>query len=297
MAIFQGNNPLGKTVLGVMVFVLRTIRRLTYDGICLPLSMMIKEIEITQAIVERFLKDFLDSLQTDVAIVGAGPSGLTAAWRIAEKGLKTVVFERALKPGGGMPGGGMMFSEIVVQKEAVALMSELGVRLVEQKPGYFLLDPLETLGALLVRASRAGVKIFNLVSAEDVVLIEEKVCGLVINWSAVDMAKLHVDPLTVSARAVVDATGHAAEIVNRLVKKAKVRLNTPSGEFEGEGPMWADLAERLVLENTREVYPGLWVTGMAANAVAGAPRMGPIFGGMFLSGQKVADEIINKLTL
>jgi thiamine thiazole synthase len=59
--------------------------------------------------------------------------------------------------------------------------------------------------------------------------------------------------------------------------------------------MWAELAERSVVVNTSEVYPGLWVTGMAANAVFGAPRMGPIFGGMFLSGQKVAEEIIRKL--
>ncbi len=259
------------------------------------LSMMIKEIEISRAIIERFLSELLANLQTDVVIVGAGPSGLTAAWKIAEKGLKAVVFERALKPGGGMPGGGMMFSGIVVQNDAAGILNELGVRLIEQRPGYFVADPLETLGALLVRSSRAGVKIFNLISAEDVVLIEERVCGLVINWSAVEMAKLHVDPLTVATRAVVDATGHAAEVVNRLVQKARVKLNTSSGGFEGEGPMWADRAERLVLENTREVFPGLWVTGMAANAVAGGPRMGPIFGGMFLSGQRVADEIVQKL--
>ncbi len=33
---------------------------------------------------------------------------------------------------------------------------------------------------------------------------------------------------------------------------------------------------------------------MAANAVMGAPRMGPIFGGMLLSGEKVAREILDK---
>jgi len=34
---------------------------------------------------------------------------------------------------------------------------------------------------------------------------------------------------------------------------------------------------------------------MAANAVFGAPRMGPIFGGMLLSGQKVARLIAERL--
>ncbi|KAA0002477.1 MAG: ribose 1,5-bisphosphate isomerase, partial [Thermoplasmata archaeon] len=41
--------------------------------------------------------------------------------------------------------------------------------------------------------------------------------------------------------------------------------------------------------------PGLYVAGMAAIAYAGSPRMGPIFGGMLLSGKKVAEEILKKL--
>mgnify|MGYP006308867827 CR=1 FL=1 len=34
------------------------------------------------------------------------------------------------------------------------------------------------------------------------------------------------------------------------------------------------------------------VAGMAANAAFGGYRMGPIFGGMFRSGKKAADEIL-----
>ncbi|MGB9741838.1 MAG: sulfide-dependent adenosine diphosphate thiazole synthase [candidate division WOR-3 bacterium] len=258
--------------------------------------MQIKEVEITRSIVERFISRFLDYIESDVAIVGAGPSGLTAAWKIAEKGLKTVVFERGLKPGGGLTGGGMMFSEIVVQQQALSVLEELGIGYHEQRPGYYVADALELLGALLVKVCRCGVKIFNLISVEDVLLIEQRVCGLVLNWSAVETAGLHVDPLTIATRVVVDATGHAAEVVNRLVRKAKITLATPTGGFVGEGPMWAERAEQLTLENTTEVYPGLWVTGMAANAVFGGPRMGPIFGGMLLSGQKVAQAIVQKLT-
>ena len=59
--------------------------------------------------------------------------------------------------------------------------------------------------------------------------------------------------------------------------------------------MDADRGEPLTIENTREIFPGVYVTGMAANAVYGAPRMGPIFGGMLLSGKKVADILIEKL--
>ena len=84
-------------------------------------------------------------------------------------------------------------------------------------------------------------------------------------------------------------------MVNGLLRKAKVKLNTPSGKLEGERPMWADMAERLTLENTGQVYPGLWIAGMCANAVYGGPRMGPIFGGMFLSGLKVAELIAAQL--
>jgi thiamine thiazole synthase len=59
--------------------------------------------------------------------------------------------------------------------------------------------------------------------------------------------------------------------------------------------MWAEKAENTVEKNTKEVCPGLFVAGMAANAVFGSPRMGPIFGGMLLSGKKVAKLVAKKI--
>jgi len=80
-----------------------------------------------------------------------------------------------------------------------------------------------------------------------------------------------------------------------LEKKMDIRLNTPTGKIEGEKSMWADVAETKTLENTKEVFPGLFVAGMSANATFGSYRMGPIFGGMLLSGKKVSELIIEKL--
>ena len=76
------------------------------------------------------------------------------------------------------------------------------------------------------------------------------------------------------------------------VQRKVGRLKTPSGQIEGEKSMWAEVGEQMTVENTIEVYNNMYVTGMCCNAVMGAPRMGPIFGGMLLSGRKVAELII-----
>ena len=52
--------------------------------------------------------------------------------------------------------------------------------------------------------------------------------------------------------------------------------------------MDAPAGEQFVVDHVTELYPGLWTTGMSICASMGGPRMGPIFGGMLLSGDKVA---------
>ena len=49
----------------------------------------------------------------------------------------------------------------------------------------------------------------------------------------------------------------------------------------------------MVVDYTGKVAEGLYVTGIAVCEVFGLPRMGPIFGGMLMSGKKIA-EIIEK---
>jgi len=147
---------------------------------------------------------------------------------------------------------------------------------------------------LASKAIDSGAKIFNGISVEDVIIRDKRVSGFVLNWSSVMAAKLHVDPLAIRSEFCIDATGHPAEVCN-IVQRKVGKLNTPSGEIEGEKSMWAEKSETLVIENTREIYPRLYVAGMAANAVFGAPRMGPIFGGMLLSGRKAAEVILDQL--
>jgi thiamine thiazole synthase len=64
----------------------------------------------------------------------------------------------------------------------------------------------------------------------------------------------------------------------------------------GEKPMWAEKGEKEIIGNAKEVYPGLIVCGMAANAAFGSPRMGATFSGMLLSGKIAAEVALSILT-
>lgn len=258
--------------------------------------MALDEIIITRAIIERYTEKLLDNLELDVAVVGGGPSGLVTAWRLAQKGHKVAVFERKLSIGGGMWGGGMMFNEIVIQEAAKPILAELGIRLRPVAGEYYTADAVEAVTATGLNTIQAGATIFNLISVEDVMVREERVTGLVLSWTAVEMAQLHVDPLVIRSKYVVDATGHDLEVVKVLLRKNQpLSLFTPSGVIGGERSMWSEVGERETVEHTKEIYPGFFVSGMAATATYGTFRMGPIFGGMFLSGQKAAELIHERL--
>lgn len=257
--------------------------------------MELNEITITKAIIDRFYSKLEESLESDVAIVGGGPAGLVAGYFLAKAGKNVLLYERKLSVGGGMWGGGMMFNEIVVQEAALQILEEFGIRWHKYQENYYTSDSVETVACLTAKAVQSGLKIFNGITIEDVMMRTDRVIGLVLNWSSVEMARLHVDPLAVRASFVIDATGHDAEVVTVVHKKVPGELKTPTGKIEGEKSLWSHKAEALTLENTREVFPGLYVAGMAANATFGGPRMGPIFGGMLLSGQKAAKELAERL--
>lgn len=261
--------------------------------------MALDERIISEAILTRYFEKFKSCLSMDVAIVGGGPSGLTAGYRLASQGFKVALFERKLSIGGGMWGGGMTFNYIVVQAEGKELLEEIGLEPQGFNDDYFTVDAVAATTTLASKACLAGVRVFNCMSVEDVVIREQdgrkRVIGIVVNSSPVEIAGLHVDPLVMHCKYLIEATGHDVEVLKTLVRKNDVKLMTPSGGIEGEESMWAEVAETNTPKNTQEVFPGVYVAGMAANATFGSYRMGPVFGGMLLSGEKAAKEIGERL--
>lgn len=257
--------------------------------------MKLDEIVISRAIIESYKNKLIDALDVDVAIAGAGPAGMVCGYYLAKAGKRVVLFERKLSVGGGMWGGGIMFNQIVVQKQAKSILDEFGVNNRKYEEGYYLADSIDAVSSICSKSVHAGLKIFNLLSVEDVMVRSKRVSGLVLNWTSVEMANLHVDPITMRAKFVVDATGHPAEVARVVERKSGIKFNTKTGKMMGEQSMWAEVGEDTIVRNSKEVCPGLYACGMCANAVFGGPRMGPVFGGMLLAGRKVAKDLLKRL--
>ena len=147
----------------------------------------------------------------------------------------------------------MTFPVIVVQDGSKHLLEEIGVKLTDAGEGYYTADSVEAASKLIAAAIDAGARLFNTISVEDVVIREDRVNGVVINSSAVEVAGLHVDPLAIRSKYVIDGTGHPAEVVHIVQRKAG-RLSTPSGVIEGEKSMWAEMGGE---HDRREHHGGL----------------------------------------
>ena len=253
------------------------------------------ETQVSKGIINTYFEKLQSNLDLDVAIVGGGPSGIVAAYYMAKAGLKVALFDRKLSPGGGMWGGAMMFNQVVIQKEAMDIIKDFDINSTPFDDNLFTIDSVESTSSLLYHAVHAGATIFNCYSVEDVVFKDNVVSGVVVNWTPVLREGLHVDPLNIMAKCVIDGTGHDSEICKTVARKNGIRLDTETGAVIGERSLDVIAGEEEVVKGTKEIYPGLYVCGMAASAVSGTPRMGPIFGGMLMSGKKVADMIIKRL--
>lgn len=257
------------------------------------MSKAFDDVQISRAIMDSYHEFYKDCLQSDVLIAGAGPSGLLASYLLAKAGKSVVVVEKKLAPGGGVWGGGMTMSKAVIQEEVLPLLDELEIAHVPYEGPLHVVDTCELASGLCYRAIQAGAKVVNLNTIEDVCLEKGRVTGLVVNKTLIS-GVLHVDPIVIKAKEIIDGTGHDALCVQLLRQRGLLGDIQPEKPF-GEAPMDAHAGELFVVENTGNVCPGLWVMGMSVCATYRGPRMGPIFGGMLLSANKVVEEILPHL--
>lgn len=248
----------------------------------------ISDLDVSRLITRDYFEMLEDSFSSDVIIVGGGPSGLVAGYTLAEQGRKVIIMEKRLSPGGGVWGGGKGFNRVVLECGTRSILDEIGVDAIETD-GYLVVSAVLLAAALIKKAVESGANLLNLYHVEDVYFNDKReLAGVVANDTAYKMSNLHVDPLTFQSRVVMDSTGHEAIVLNCLAKRGIV-------EIKGEDTMNAQIGEEGVVEGTKEIYPGLIVTGMACAQFFGTPRMGPIFGGMLLSGKKAAQIAEAKL--
>jgi thiamine thiazole synthase len=258
----------------------------------MPIFSSVAEKDVTRAIVGSFMRQFNEYAESDVIIVGGGPSGLMAGRALCAAGHKVLIVERNNYIGGGFWIGGYLMNKVTFRSPAEKVLDELGVPYEEAVPGLFVADGPHACSKLIAAACDAGVKFANMTTFDDVVLREgNRVAGVVINWTPVNALPREitcVDPVALECKVVIDATGHDAWVVSKLEQRGVLKT-------VGFGAMWVEKSEDLVVEHTGPVMPGLIVAGMAVSTMYGLPRMGPTFGAMLLSGQKAAESAVEML--
>jgi sulfide-dependent adenosine diphosphate thiazole synthase len=253
----------------------------------------LRELDITRSIAQEFYRQFNDLAESDVIIIGGGPAGLVCARELAANGVRTLIVEQMNHLGGGFWSGGYLMNQAAIASPAHELLVKLGVHCTEVKPGLHIADARHACAKLIGAAFDAGARVLNFTKVVDLIVREaHRVEGVVVNYTAVEAMGhdvAHVDPIALESKIVVDATGHDAVALQYLAKRG---LYQP---VPGNGAMWVEKSEQLVLDHTGEVHPNVFVVGLSVAAAFGTPRMGPAFGAMLLSGVIGAEQIRKKL--
>ena len=237
---------------------------------------------------------------TDVVIVGAGSAGLSCAYELSKNpSINIAIIEQSVSPGGGAWLGGQLFSAMVVRKPAHLFLDELGIEYDEQE-NYVVIKhaALFTSTIMSKLLARPNVKLFNAVAAEDLIVKNNRVGGVVTNWALVSMnhdTQSCMDPNVMEAKVVVSSCGHDGPFGATGVKRLKSIGMIDS--VPGMKALDMNAAEDAIVKLTREIVPGMIVTGMEVAEIDGAPRMGPTFGAMMISGQKAAHLALRALGL
>lgn len=266
----------------------------------------IRESQVSRAMTKRYFADLDKYAESDIVIIGAGSAGLSAAYVLAKNRpeLKIAIIEASVSPGGGCWLGGQLFSAMVLRKPAHLFLEELGIQYEDE--GHFVVVKHAALfmSTLLSKVLQfPNVKLFNATAVEDLITRRDpetgelRITGVVTNWTLVSLnhdTQSCMDPNTINANVILSASGHdgpfGAGSAKRLEKLGIIKL----GHMRG---LDMNSAEDAIVKGTREVAPGLVITGMELAEVDGSNRMGPTFGAMALSGVKAAESVLNVFDL
>jgi len=163
----------------------------------------------------------------------------------------------------------------VVRKPAHHFLDELEIEYDEQDD-YVVIKhaALFTSTIMSKLLARPNVKLFNAVAAEDLIVKNGKVGGVVTNWALVSMnhdTQSCMDPNVMESKVVVSSCGHDGPFGATGVKRLKSigLIDT----VPGMKALDMNTAEDAIVRLTREVVPGMIVTGMEVAEIDGAPRM------------------------
>ncbi|XVF70547.1 hypothetical protein PTKIN_Ptkin11bG0170300 [Pterospermum kingtungense] len=236
----------------------------------------IKESIVSREMTRRYMMDMISHADTDVVVIGAGSAGLSCAYELSKNpSVQVAIVEQSVSPGGGAWLGGQLFSAMVVRKPAHRFLDELGVEYDEQDD-YVVIKhaALFTSTIMSKLLARPNVKLFNAVAAEDLIVKEGRVSGIVTNWALVSMnhdTQSCMDPNVMEAKVVVSSCGHDGPFGATGVKRLKSIGMIDS--VPGMKALDMNTAEDAIVRLTREVVPGMIVTGMEVAEIDGAPRM------------------------
>jgi thiamine thiazole synthase len=261
----------------------------------------IRESTVSRAMTKRYFQDLDKYAESDVVIIGAGSAGLSAAYTLAKNrpDLKIAIIEASVSPGGGCWLGGQLFSAMVVRKPGHLFLDDLGLQYEDEGDYVVVKHAAYFMSTLLSKVLEfPNVKLFNATAVEDVITRSDgngrlRLTGVVTNWTLVSLnhdTQSCMDPNTINCNVVLSASGHdgpfGAGTAKRMAKLSQIEL----GHMRG---LDMNTAEDAIVKGTREVLPGLVVTGMELAEVDGSNRMGPTFGAMVLSGVKAAESVLN----